>query len=117
MEYKFTVGRAVKLQTEEGINILDGNLEYQQIQAEIANCLNKDGEYKNSEKEKEADRLVGLRKMIEFKYACTVMPYFATEKINVDDITADDINNFYDELAANFKTAFIGEGKDTGKQN
>lgn len=128
MTYKFNVGRAIKLNVEQGINILDGDLtvsklisDFKKLNNErltIASDNNLEADSKIEQLEPIIKRLSILQndiKISEWEYAQTLIPYFAEEEIDVNELEFSQCEEFYNELQKVYKSAFEKQESDTGK--
>lgn len=114
--YTFNVGRAVKLNIETGINILDGDLVALQLTNEYTNYVEENDGSTDVEKILHADKLKNKITMQEFKYAKYIIPYFCDDNIDVEELTFDELMDFYDQFKKVHASAFRGQkSTDTGK--
>lgn len=139
--YTFTVARALKLEREKGINILNGSKKANELQDELQDflpkiveletsltalnekeTLNKNEEIRKKEVESELlkystkiDRLKNTAKVEKFKYYTQIIPYFVVGEINIEEFEASNFEHFEEELTANIRSIFTSPKSDTGK--
>lgn len=114
MKYKFNIGRALKLNTEKGINILDGNLKASDLIIEHTkiNKMRKSKDDEEYNEEIDNEQLMKLLKiknaitMSEWVYVSEIINYFSESPIDIDELEIETIHEFYDEMNRIHTSAF-----------